>query len=75
MNLFKCHSHRIYLLIYPLKNNILWFLTFSVSKLSVSAGNTVELQLPKDETVLTCFVLEKENPGLSINFIKYQQIW
>lgn len=50
------------------------FVTFAVTKLSVSAGNTVELQLPKDETVLTCFVLEKENPGLSANFVHYQQI-
>lgn len=44
--------------------------TPKVTKLSVSAGNTVELQLPKDETVLTCFVLEKENPGE-----KFQYEW
>lgn len=56
------------------EKNILSFVTFAVTKLSVSAGNTVELQLPKDETVLTCFVLEKENPGLSANFVHYQQI-
>lgn len=61
-------SYGIYLLLHPLKNDILCFVTFAVSKLSVSAGNTVELQLPKDETVLTCFVLEKENPGLSVDF-------
>lgn len=61
-------SYGIYLLLYPLKNDILCFVTFAVSKLSVSAGNTVKLQLPKDETVLTCFVLEKENPGLSVDF-------
>lgn len=57
-----------------LKNRFWVLLLFSVTKLSVSAGNTVELQLPKDETVLTCFVLEKENPGLSANFVHYQQI-
>ncbi|XP_078332823.1 dyslexia-associated protein KIAA0319-like protein isoform X1 [Crassostrea virginica] len=41
-----------------------------ISKLTVSAGNAVKLQLPKDETVLTCFVLEKETPGE-----KFQYEW
>ncbi|XP_062573171.1 dyslexia-associated protein KIAA0319-like protein isoform X1 [Saccostrea cucullata] len=44
--------------------------TPKVSKLTVSAGSNVELQLPKDETVLTCFVLEKENKGE-----KFQYEW
>lgn len=36
---------------------------FLVSMLTVSAGKSKELQLPKDETALTCFVVEKEKKG------------
>jgi dolichyl-phosphate-mannose--protein O-mannosyl transferase len=36
---------------------------FLVSMLTVSAGKSKELQLPKDETTLTCFVVEKEKQG------------
>lgn len=51
---YKSILHIIFQLVFSL---------FAVSKLTVSAGNAVKLQLPKDETVLTCFVLEKETPG------------
>ncbi|XP_048730594.2 dyslexia-associated protein KIAA0319-like protein isoform X2 [Ostrea edulis] len=42
----------------------------TISILTVSAGKSKELQLPKDETALTCFVVEKEKKGE-----KFQYEW
>ena len=57
-----CMNDRVYKSILHIIFQLVFSL-FAVSKLTVSAGNAVKLQLPKDETVLTCFVLEKETPG------------